>query len=770
LKDITVVDLPIETTNMVGRERELAEVRRLLTVSRLLTLIGPGGVGKTRLALRAARTMADEYPDGVHLVRLDSLGDPALLARAVSDALGLDDSAKDPLARTIEFVHGKNLLLVLDNCEHLAGACASFAETLLSSAAEVRLLITSQHILGVDGEQLLSVPPLKIMGIDALQAGARGDAVTLFGDRARAAVPDFVIDQENLQIVAQICSRLDGIPLAIEHAAMWIPLFTPKQILDRLDNRFKILIKGSRVKPARQQTLAAAMGWSYDLCSAKEAQLWARLSVFAEGFTLDAAEAVCFDPGEGDDLLELVSGLVDKSILIPDVGQQRTRFRMLDTIREYGLLKLAQSGEKTVIRRRQRDHFLAMAERASAAWVGPDQLELADWARREHANLAAAMDFSLSDEQEAADGARLAVALRFYWVNCRRFSEGMLWLDRVLAFPQLPLELRVRAIVIRVHIETMLGDADKAASMAAAAVALARRQTDPVLLGNALLVQAGSAVMQAESAKADALYAECIELYKTAGGKDREVIVPYTARSMSAAFSRQSTKAAKLANRAVEVAESCGEKWTRSYALYALALAEWQLQDVTKALRHARESIAIMCQFGDTLGQAFLVELCAWIAAGKGDGTQAATLLGVADRIWLRAGGRPMLDSEIWRRPHQNCEQQARSMIGNKAFQAAFDKGVALTIDLPHAIGYVLGKGTEAAPHIRDPACSILTKREAQIAALITKGITNQAIATILAISRRTVEAHVEHILEKLGFRSRTQIATWVTEQQNRSA
>lgn len=765
-----MVDLPIETTSLVGRERELAEVRRLLVTSRLLTLTGLGGVGKTRLAVRAARDMAEEYPDGVHLVRLDRLHDLAQLERAVSDALGLDVSAADPAARTIEFVRDKKLLLVLDNCEHLVVACASFVEALLSSAADVRVLATSRHVLGVDGEQLMSVAPLKIMGIDEPQVGARGDAVGLFSDRARAVAPDFVIDQTNLQIVAEICSRLDGIPLAIEQAAMWIPLFTLPEILDRLDNRFKFLIKGNRAKPARHQTLAALVGWSYDLCSAKEAQLWARLSVFSEGFTLESAEAVYVDSDGSEDLLELVGGLVDQSILVPDVGQPRARFRMLNTIRDYGLLKLAQSGEEASVRRRQRDHLLVTAEQASASWLGPDQLELADWARREHADLAAAMDFSLSDEREAEAGARLVIALHFYWVNCRRFSEGRSWLDRVLAFAQLAPDLRAMAMSIRARVEAASGDAGRAASMAAAAVSLARRQTDQALLGSALLAQATLAVQRTEYAKADELCSQCVELYARAGRDERERILPYTVSSIAAAFARQPEKAVKLANQALGIAESCGEKWTRSYALYALALAEWQLQEVAEALRHAHAGIVLMCQFGDALGQGFLVELCAWIAAEKGDGVQAAMLLGVADRIWSRVSGRQILESEMWQRLRRDREQQARTIIGNKEFQAAFDKGAALTIDLPHAIGYVIGKGTEVDVNIRDPAGTVLTKREAQIAALIAQGTTNQAIATILAISRRTVEVHVEHIFEKLGFRSRTQIAAWFAEQQNRSA
>ncbi|MFI6095717.1 ATP-binding protein [Lentzea sp. NPDC051213] len=669
----------------------------------------------------------------------------------------------------LSFLRDKELLLVLDNCEQLGEACGLFASEVLSSAPNVRILATSRHTLGVPGESLLTVDPIAVRGIHVVRPEDRGDAVKLFEDRAKAVLPSFEVDAQNHELVTRICTRLDGMPLAVELAAVWVRTLTLRSLLDRLDDRFSLLSRGRPATPSRHQTLRAAVGWSYDLCTPSEARLWAWLSVFAGGFTLDAAEQVgTFPDADGtEDVLDLVASLVDKSILVRDGDSVTTRYRMLEMIRQYGLHELTLLGEETLARQRHLDYFTRMAEEADQEWLGPNQLNIAARTRREHANLRAALEFSLADGTRVTAGATLAANLEYYWVNCGHFGESATWMDRLLRH-QLPTDLRLRVLWISVYGATALGYMDKAAATSVDAVALARTHGDPVLLGNALAGQGGSALAQGDYLRAEEIYSECLESYASAGHVSCNVILTYLAKGMAAGFRHQADIAEEMALRAIELAEAHGERCVKSYALYTLALAEWRTERLPAALQHARAGLAIKHQFADILGQALLVELCAWIVGTIGDNPLAATLLGIADRIWFRVGGAPMLDSETWQQPHRECEKQARAALGDKAFTAAFDKGVALMIDLPHAIEFVLGaEATDVRPEAH---ASVLTRREAQVATLVAEGATNKAIASELQISRRTVEAHVDHILTKLGFSSRTQIAVWIADNRYRPA
>jgi len=772
--------LPVEVTSFVGREHELAEIGRLLSAGRLLTLLGPAGVGKTRLAVRAAYEAVDRFDDGVCMVRLEELTDPELLPQAVAECLELNDSTKDPIRQIVGFLKNRSVLLVLDNCEHLVDRCAEFIEALLQETASVSVLATSRHVLAVNGEQLLQVSTLAVKGIEAPRNGSRGDAVALFEQRTMASVGKSFATARDRELATKICLALDGIPLAIELAVPWLRVITLAEMADRLQDRFRLLAKGSRSSPQRHQTLAAAVDWSYQLCTPDEARLWSRLSVFTGGFTMKAAVAVCVDDGDDVDLLELFSGLTDKSILIQDTDKGAARYRMLETLRQYGARRLAETGEDVVVQRRHSEFFAAMAGRAGAAWLGPNQLQLVADIQQEHANMRGALEFCLRRPEDTERAARLAVDLEFYWVNCGFFGEGVLWLDRVLALPDLPPDLRVNAMWIRVYAATALGDAATAAAMAAENVAQARELGDPVALANALLGQGGSALVQTEYDLAESLYVECLDWYERAGVVNCNVILAYTARGMVAGFAGRLERTEEMARKAIAVADEHGEQCIRSYALYSLALAEWQLGKHDEAQTHARQGLAIKAEFGDVLGQAMIVELCAWIAATMGDAPVCAKLLGVADRLWLRVGGDAMLDSQTWQVPHGNAELVARTALGGDEYESAFAEGVAQAIDLHHAIVFVLA--TRAVQQSADEPAgeesfgagsfteSMLTRRETQISELIARGATNRAIADELKISRRTVEAHVQHILDKLGFDSRTQIGVWVADRRNKLA
>jgi predicted ATPase len=357
--------LPVEISSLVGRRRELTEIKRLVATSRLVTLTGVGGVGKTRLAWRAAAELRTGFADGVCLVELSAVRDETLVAYAVASALELQDQTTRSLPEVLaDYLADRRLLLILDTCEAVPKAAADIAAALLAAAPELRILATSRRSLGVLGEHTYVVAPLPVR--DAATSGSGdGDAVALFVERAAAVQPGFALTADNAAAVTAICQRLDGIPLAIELAAARVRVLSVEQILSRLDDRFALLTTGNRTAVPRHQTLRVAIGWSHELCTPSERLLWARLSVFPADFDVDAAEEICSDTQLPAGLVfDLLTRLVDQSVLLPQTGPFGARYRMLDTIREYGHTWLAAIGQDGPLRRRHRDHYLALAERA----------------------------------------------------------------------------------------------------------------------------------------------------------------------------------------------------------------------------------------------------------------------------------------------------------------------------------------------------------------------------------------------------------------------
>jgi predicted ATPase len=430
-------NLPVDVTSFVGRRRELSEARRLLGGARLLTLAGAGGVGKTRLALRLAAEVRRTFPDGVWLADLAPLQGGELVAPTVMAALGLvDHSMRLPVDTLVEYVAGKRLLLVLDNCEHVLDWCAVLAARLLSETAGLRILATSRQLLSVEGEQVLEVPPLSVPHPDRLSAAGsliEYEAVRLFAERAAAVVPGFAVTAGNGAVVARLCQELDGIPLAIELAAVRLRVLSAEQILERLDDRYRLLTGGSRTALPRHQTLRAAIEWSYDHCSPSEQILWVRLSVFSGGFDLETAEEVC--AGEDiaqQDVFELVTGLVDKSILAREEHGSRVRYRLLETIRQYGQLRLTESGQEESLRRRHRDYYHQLALRADAAVMSPRQTQWLLHLRPDLPNIRVALELCLTEPGQAQAGLQIASALQYYWLFYGLLREARQWLARGL--------------------------------------------------------------------------------------------------------------------------------------------------------------------------------------------------------------------------------------------------------------------------------------------------------------------------------------------------
>jgi predicted ATPase/DNA-binding CsgD family transcriptional regulator len=729
-----------DTTTFVGRQAEIEAAGRLLAQNRLVTMIGPGGAGKTRLAVRIATHLADSFADGIRVVALDSLQDPGLLAEMVAAEIGMRDVPADSVAM---FLQDKSLLLVLDNCEHMVQACGMLIGKILAAAPDVRILATSRHVLGIEGEHLLHVPPLD-----------ETDAVRLFADRAAAVVPGFAVKPTNGDTVTRICRQLDGLPLAIELAAAWTRVLSMPELLQQLDNRFDLLSRGSAFRPSRQQTLAATVDWSHNLCSPEEQVLWARLSVFQDGFSLASAEAVCAGGRLGRaDVLMAIAGLVDKSILVREGYNGSARYWMLETVRRYGHDRLAESGQTEEFRARHNEYFLDFARSIAADWFDGRQLEFLALTRREHANLRSALEFGVGSP--GLTGPWLAVSLHFFWLNCGFVGEGLRWLNQVLDRDDLPAELRIQALWISAYATAVLGGHEKALALGEEGVSRARELGDDELLSLALYGEGVAALIGAHYPRADARCEEAIACYHRVENPGGRLYPPYAARAMIAALTGDPDGAVALADKAIEFSGQRGELWARGYAHYALTMAKWQQGEPDAAFRNAAECVKSCVSLNDTSLFTVLAETLAGIALASGEHARAARILGVVERTSQQVGAASALgDSPVWLEAHHAAIAELRRRMGDKPFEAAFETGTA--IDSLSEAGTFLVEGLS-------PNLGPLTRREMDVAVLLADGLTNKQIGSQLSISPRTVAAHVDHILGKLGFTSRVQIGVWIT-------
>jgi predicted ATPase/class 3 adenylate cyclase len=490
-------NLPLQLTSFVGREREIADVMQLLRSTRLVTLAGAGGCGKTRLALQVAADLLDAFPDGAWFVDLAPLTDAALVSQAIAAALNVREvPGQDTLATIIEYLRGRHVLLVLDNCEHLIDGCARLSQTILRGGPRIQILATSREMLGVPGETTWRVPSLATPDPQTRPTYAviaQSDAICLFVDRARAVVPTFGLTADNAAALLRICHRLDGIPLAIELAAARVRVLTVEQILARLADRFRFLTGGSRTALRRQQTLRATIDWSYDLLTEPERILLRRLSVFAGGWILAAAEAVC-GGGNGDgpaldprslvsaeDVLDLLTQLVDKSFVLAEGQGGEQRYRLLETVRQYAAEKLFDAGEVAQVRARHRAWCLRVTEQGvEESW--------ATWRRRlapEHDNFRAALEWSRAEGAESVLGLRLAANLGEFW-NAQDTAEGRSWLDTFLALVPEPTLLRARALAMTCHLARWGADPAAARRLAEEELAICREIGDQGSLSQAL--------------------------------------------------------------------------------------------------------------------------------------------------------------------------------------------------------------------------------------------------------------------------------------------
>jgi predicted ATPase/DNA-binding CsgD family transcriptional regulator len=774
-------NLPAELTSFVGRRHELAQVKRLVADSRLVTLTGVGGVGKTRLALRAAAELRRAFRDGTWLIRLDQLHDPALVAQDIAGVLGLQSRAGfSPAEALAGYLADRQLLLVLDNCEHLIDAAAKLTDLLLRAAPDLRVLATSRESLNIDGETVLPVPPLAAPDPGqqlALAQLARYPAVALFAARAGQAVPGFAVTESNQAAVARICRRLEGLPLAIELAAARIRVLSAEHIDARLGDRLGMLTRGSRASPARQQTLRASIEWSYELCSGPERLLWARLSVFAGGLELDAAEGICADHRlAAEEVLELLAALADKSILIAEHGWGVARYRLPETLREFGQECLQQAGEYTALRRRHRDWHEQLAALADTDRLSPQTADRVARLYREHANVQAAQDFCQTEPGEAEAGLRIALYVwSFYYWNAGHVSEGRYRLDQLLARVPEPTVWRAQGLVLAGFLAALSGDRGAARVLLAEGASLARQLDDPATRSFAAYCAGAVCLFAGDLHQAIACYEDGLAPLAEDTYASRRAIV-LLSLVVAVALAGDEERAAACHREILALTETSGEffrRWYSAYTLWALGLAAWRRGDLDRAADLEQESLRLEEGLSDRMGYAHRIGTLAWIAASGRQYERAAVLLGVTAGLWRSMGTtldgfEPLADHE------RECKRQARQALGETAFQAAYDRGLGMPAE--DALAYALQQppekppkhppGKRPAPAAPEPGAAPLTPRELQVARLVAGGRSNKEIAAELVISQRTAEGHMEHILAKLGFTSRAQVAAWAVASQ----
>ena len=798
-------NLPAPRTSFIGREREMLEVKRALAMTRLLTLTGTGGSGKTRLALEVARSLVGAYPDGVWLVELAPLSEGALVPQAAAQALGVRERPAQPLTDTLAvFLRTKQALLVLDNCEHLVEAVAQLVDVLLDSCPGVRVLATSREGLGIAGEMQQLVSSLSVPDPGQQPTPIeleRYESVRLFMERAHYRNPAFVLNPQNMQAVAQICERLDGIPLAIELAAARVGL-SVEQIAERLDDSLKLLTTGSRTASARQRTLRGALDWSFELLSEPEQMLFGRLSVFAGGWTLEAAEAVASGGGvKENEVLDLLLGLVDKSLIVARATREGgVRYRMLEPVRQYSRIRLEESGEVEAIGRAHAAFFLALAEEADSELGGPQQRAWLERLETEHDNMRAALTWSVEGRDVEA-ALRLAGALAWFWGVRGHYTEGRRWLEELLAKgSEASIAARAKALFGAGRLMELYGDY-KQAEIATneglrlyqyladrMGVARSRSYLGWITLAQGDLERAKTftedlaqspelvdrdipdrgletlgwlAWDQGDIQQGKSLLEESLRISRERGDT-RGILYGLINLGFAAMLLGDYEQATTLTEEGLTLSRQLGDQPGIVYLLCNLGTIAQEQGDHERAVELFKESINRNQKLGNKAILAELMEGIAGVAGAYGRALRAARLYGAAEALReaisvpVPAGDRPRYERHI---------AVACSVIDRETWEKAWAEGK--NVALEQAVEYALSEEEHVAPTLSAPEQpsvdtqpSNLTRREREVARLVVRGLTNRQIAEGLFVSERTVDHHVSNILKKLNLSSREQVAS----------
>ena len=801
-------NLPVPRTSFVGRERELPEVKRFLDAARLLTLTGAGGSGKTRLALEVARGVVRAYPGGVWLVRLAPLSEPEMVTQAVVETLEIPEQPGRPLLQTLAEdlnARGKTLL-ILDNCEHLVEATATLAEALLGSCPELSVLATSREALLVTGETNWPVPPLSVPEMGSATFSLRGlhecESARLFAERATHRSSAFALAGTNARAVADICRRLDGIPLAIELAAARTGTLPVEQISAQLSNSLELLAGGGAATSSRHQTLRGTLDWSHELLEKPEKRLFARLSVFAGGWTLEAAEAVgAGEEIEEDEVLDLISRLVDKSlVMVGATASGAARYRMLEPIRQYAGEKLREYGVTDDMRGRHTAYFLALTEEAEPELAGPQQKQWVQRLEEEHDNLRAALSWVL-DQEEGEQGLRFGGALWRFWFSRGYISEGIRWLERALAgHGSRP--ARVKTLEGKGWLVQCQGDVERAKTTYREMLKLSRELGDRSNVATALNSLGTLAVSAGDNARAKRYLEENLSVLERLEEEGIETTLErHHAFNLLGVLALNEegdpTRASVLWRESLALARKAGDVLRIGASLCVLGYAALMQGDNDRATALCEEALAFTDEHEDPSGQIVpetLINL-GLAALGQGDHERAISSFESALVISERAGRKASLinalegtsslavalgaaprAARLWGAAeagreatgialppgewvlHQPYLASARSRLGS-AWEEALSEGRAMSLE--EAARYALsGEETESPPAPQDLPNIGLTRREREVMPLVARGLTNRQIAAELSISERTAGNHVANILRKLGLHSRSQIAT----------
>ena len=737
--DIPKHNLPVQLTSFIGREREIEEVKQLLNTTHLLTLTGSGGCGKTRLALQVAADLVGDFKDGVWFVELASLSDPVLVPQKVASALGISEQSGLPISDALsDYLRQKQIILVLDNCEHLIDACASLAENLLRACPNLRMLTTSRQTLEIAGETSWRVPSLSLPDPEHEGTAAASDlmeyeAVKLFIDRAGAALPGFIFADRNAQVVAQICYRLDGIPLAIELATARVKVLTVEQISSRLDDRFRLLTGGIRSALPRQKTLRAMMDWSYNLLSEEERLLLNRLPVFAGGWSLSAVEGICAGDGiEGYEVLDLVGSLVDKSLVVveevssTEEGDGEARYSLLETVREYASEKLEESGGAEALRGHHADFFQELAQEAEPELHGPDHSVWLDRLEKELDNMRAALAWGKRREGREEGWMRTAVALWWFWFVRGYLSEGRKWLEGVVEENSgASVSLRSKALFRGGSLSFSQGDYRQAAEMCEESLTLSREIGDKLGVAWSLSILGTGSWFQGDEERAMGMVEESLALSREIGDKFG-IAITLGFKGMAAQKKGDYRQASEMCEESLALFREIGYKGGIAAALRLLGGIALNEGDYERGQALGEESLALCRETGSKPGVAFALLHLGRVAKYRGDYRQAAEMYeesltlsqelgtkgeitecleelgevavaqGQPDRGGRLFGAAEALREEMGNpiRVHERSSDYdqrvaaARAELGEEAFAEEWEEGRAMTIE--EAIDYVL--------------------------------------------------------------------------------